>query len=348
MGSKSETLARIATYRFEAGEKDGARQTIVEALECVHMTPSAAGAFKKEYHWGSCYAEVAKHYLDIGDPLAAREIAKKIPNPKSLELADYALAILIVRQAEAGDIDGAMELVHLLDESKSEAMFHIALAQVRSGEIAVAELSITSVDSEFGNAFYNFGTFYRSVAKTHFEAGNIEKAKEAIARALSLAKETDTDFLPLAELQLEIGDLKGMRETAESNLRTPYRFHIRLFASDYHRILDLQIRLGDVVGARQIIAEFTKCPEELARQLFDREGLGDGKTLDREVCTKIENICKWTHQAAEWQKMPEIINFDGFLRDQQGKGPKEASRFLESAADDLKDALLMAKTASSK
>lgn len=338
---KSCVFVKIAESHVGSGDKDDARRAIDEAIRIARNIPSVP---KGETVRAFCYSRIADYYFKNKDWAAGREIAARIPADGELlyctSCPTDTFVNLVFYQASAGDIEGAKySASRLVDKQAiSLAKVDIALVQAREGDVAAAEQTIATAKNESSRCESSLCRGYRRIAEAYIKAGNHEKAKEAIAKALSFADSKDDDYLPIAELQFQNGDLEGGRETVKSHLRGPY--YTYLLDDDYRRILDLQIQIGDQIGAEQLIAKYVKCPEEFVGQVFQSLGVVDGQLLDKAACEKVENICRWTGQALEWQERQEMVNFGGFLRDQQGKSPEETTKVLIDAAEKMKDALL--------
>jgi len=88
--------------------------------------------------------------------------------------------------------------------------------------------------------------------------------------------------------------------------------------------------------------DIARMQAELKDLVGQMEGSGDGQQA---ASTKAENIGEWTHRAHFWQEEQVIVNFDGFLKEQQGKSPAEATKVLIEAARELQFAVLLTRGA---
>ncbi|MBC8875827.1 MAG: hypothetical protein H8E44_40900 [Planctomycetes bacterium] len=93
------------------------------------------------------------------------------------------------------------------------------------------------------------------------------------------------------------------------------------------------------------IKDIARMQAQLKEIVGQVEGSEDGQKPDQAASKKAENIREWTRRAHYWREKQVIVNFDGFVRGQQGKSPAEATRVLVVAALELKVAVLLARSA---
>ena len=90
------------------------------------------------------------------------------------------------------------------------------------------------------------------------------------------------------------------------------------------------------------IKDIARMQAELKRIVGQVEGSEDGQKPGQTASMKAENIGEWTRRAHYWREKQVIVNFDGFLRGQQGRSPAEATKVLVEAAGELKFAVFLA------
>jgi RNA polymerase sigma factor (sigma-70 family) len=175
-------LAQIGGSQARAGDRDGARRTLAEAVE-------AAGTIDKPFDQQVTCWVIARSYLLVPDADGARKAAQAANAG-----ADAVLVDLAGLQADNGDLAGARQTATLTFRPHSNALFQIATAQARAGDIDGGWR--TFAESQLNNDLSQ-SQFLLAVAQGHARAGRFDEARRAIKEA---RQHHDKNYAPQGEL----------------------------------------------------------------------------------------------------------------------------------------------------
>jgi tetratricopeptide (TPR) repeat protein len=191
---KALLLAEVGGSQVRAGDRDGARRTLAEAT-------AVAGTIEgpRAQVW-ACLA-IARSYLLIPDTDGARRAARTVEEPVG---TNRVLVEITRLQADAGDLPGARHTVTLItDRQSAYALWHIAVAQVRAGDLFGAQKTLA--ESPLNQGPLTACDYELEVARHHARAGRFEEARRAIQAARRLHDENYARQGELARLSGLVG-----------------------------------------------------------------------------------------------------------------------------------------------
>jgi tetratricopeptide (TPR) repeat protein len=238
VGEKDESYKHIATAQIGAGNID-------EAMDIAALITDS------RWDQTRVYSDIVKYRAVSGDMDGAFELVEeKIGDPEKRYIAYGYIAIV---QAEAGDIEGAMDTASLITKDYYVNMTYSAIskAQVMAGDMDGARNSAALAGN---NCLMTQLCIDKTAAR--FEAGDKRGAEEFFALAMeeaSLVSFNDCymlpgNFLDIIKARASAGDMVRARKMA--SLIPDHEWK----AIAYYDIVELQIEAGDIGGARETAA----------------------------------------------------------------------------------------------
>jgi hypothetical protein len=215
---RGQALRAIAAARAEAGDAEGARQTLALAHDIARGIADGIS-------WDFELWEVAAAQARVGDPAGALQTASGLTmeRNRARALAEVAAAQLRAGDAEAArrQFDAALAIAYGIPEQyvldAAYALRDIAKAQARAGEVAAALRTAQSNpgDSQRDDAL-------GEVVMAQVRAGEWAAALET-ARAIPTPERCGAALRRYAEAQAQVGELAAALTTARSITYEPER-----------------------------------------------------------------------------------------------------------------------------
>lgn len=273
-----EGLTTIATAQARAGDIDGARATLAEAVREADGQFGGAASM-----WGLWLVGHTQIQCDLKDEARAtlRRAMRAVPGVAGdYDRDDHtvrALAGIAADQAALGDRDEARQTVDRLLEFSRKFFESTRVARARSPEaplipklrsaeapqIARALAAVGDFDAAFAWADTDHeAEVLGAIAETASQALGREEARRFVREAagrlarIKWADETPFGLTNLAEAQARLGDIDGARRSAGSIGEGPTRVADDITGGQVYafgRVATVQRLAGDLTGARETL-----------------------------------------------------------------------------------------------
>ncbi|MFC2140580.1 hypothetical protein ACFLQ1_02540 [Candidatus Auribacterota bacterium] len=246
---KASLLSEIAKYQVKAGNKKEAVKTIKQALAiecdddflrylivCVQAevgdfkgAKKTASAISNPNNAASAFSQIAYEQIVSGDkPAALKSISKAKTIADSIkDYSSYSYSFIAVRQVMAGDIEGAKETTATkttleFDHILAKVQIAIARQKIMAGDLDAADSAISQAYTLLvGLQPKSQYLEYRMIAGLlFFRAKDIDKARQAISKALETAAQLSPDnpskasraYANIVDFYTMAGDIEGARQ----------------------------------------------------------------------------------------------------------------------------------------
>ena len=313
VGEKDESYKHIATAQIGAGNID-------EAMDIA--------ALITDNSWDqiNVYNDIVKCRAVSGDMDGAFELVEeKIGDPEKQYIAYGYIAIV---QAEAGDIEEAIDTVSLITKDYWVEMAYSAIsrAQAMTGDMDGARNSaaLAGTEKEIAN-------IYTEIAKARFEAGDKRSADKYFALGIEASADLfETDaydgyVFDIIKARAGAGDIVRARKMAALVPNREWK------AIAYYHIVELQIEAGDISGARETAAliEDGNANKRIAEKIDIPRALA---MPDPEVRSRVELAIKYRGE-------PLFDDLSRFLKSLAAAESGDIAVALADAAAGLTEAL---------
>ncbi len=266
---KSKAYEAITRYLLSKGDLSSAQaqlESISNAGVRAQLSITLAGKFA-----------IRKEERKARDILAkARKYAQANKN-------DSALRYIASAQAEAGDLDGAMETIAVIANSSEKGNpYNIVVGkQLESNDLSGAKKT-AGLMPDGGNRHSTLQTIADKEALT----GRVEDAKRT-ASAIPDEAYKNSAFFCITDAQALRGDFRGALITVELITKDTYKQTV------YARIAELQLRAGYVAAARETIGKAT----ELSARINDPAGQTEA------FCNVADRMIRPFHMGAKGREL---------------------------------------------
>ncbi|MBI2956262.1 MAG: hypothetical protein HYY26_03000 [Acidobacteria bacterium] len=140
-------LAEVASYQAQAKDREGALETLRDALRIADETPAPND--RAFLLWN-----IVERMAELGDQAGALAIVEKIPSSRGWS-DPQALRAIVESQLKAGDVSGALQTAARIEDTGflSNALHWIARSQVAAGDRAAALATLqASLDAALRSA----------------------------------------------------------------------------------------------------------------------------------------------------------------------------------------------------
>ena len=307
----------IAEAQVEAGDIDGAMETAGVITD---------GCWAE----GGSYNFVVRARALSGDVAGAREIVDDLIGDPKQYIANEFIA---VAQAEAGEIEDAMDTAGLIENGWSRLTVYSAIskAQISVGDISGARLSAALA----GNENEVMADIYIDITNARLEAGDRRGAAKSFALAMKEAALLSTDTFinwmsrggkaDIINALAVAGDIVRARKMASLVPDPEWK------AGYYYGIAQSQIEAGDIDGARETVAliEDGNVNKRIAEKIDIPRALA---MPDPEVRSRVE-------LAIKYRGKPLFDDLPKFLKSLSAAESGDVAEALADAATGLTEAL---------
>ncbi len=276
---RTAIMSRIAEAQAFLGEHKAADATLRRALQ---LAPTTSGTLAEDLQfiqvleiqvrlrnergaWETLDGLPAGSRKGIGVKQIAVALSKAGKTARALEIAttmeegylrDAALQEIAEAQAEAGDIDGAMQTAGIIRSDKFQkvvALGHIADTLIKDHDPMRAQ-SVLRQAVEATTQISDRADLLGALARRQAELGDREAASRNIAQAIrDLDRVPDKIFLDhprltIMQAQIQAGDLAGAEKLASTISSTDFQNRA------YCEIADFKARADDIEGALRAAA----------------------------------------------------------------------------------------------